>query len=381
MPLVVLADGPDGPLPDPAALAGFLPGDLEVLLGWVVRRPSWISAPGASVTTFLVGPGTRAAVAAGTVRSVPARLSAVPRLLTGRLRPDLAVVGAHKTGEGWRLHGSPGYAAVAAGSAREGVVIERWPGPPPPWAPPLSGGRVIGVIDRSDPPDPPPDNQFGPAHQAIGRLVAGLVPEGATVQWGPGAVGAAVVAALDRPVRVRSGLVTDELADLAERGLLVGTAVAAYTWGGPPLASMLESGRLELRPIGYTHDLTDISAGEGFVAINTALEVGLDGSVNVERAGERIVAGAGGHPDFAAGASRSPGGLSVVALPAAAGNRSSIVLHPAVVSTPRSDVDVVVTEHGVADLRGCTDRERAGRLISVAAPEHRDALRAALDGS
>jgi acetyl-CoA hydrolase len=103
--------------------------------------------------------------------------------------------------------------------------------------------------------------------------------------------------------------------------------------------------------------------------------VGLDGAVNVERVGGRVVAGPGGHPDFAAGASRSPGGLSIVALPSTAGGRSTIVAVPEVVSTPRTDVDVVVTEHGVADLRHLDDRERAARLIAVAAPEHRDELR------
>jgi acyl-CoA hydrolase len=124
-----------------------------------------------------------------------------------------------------------------------------------------------------------------------------------------------------------------------------------------------------------THDLTAISSIERFVAINTALQVGLDGSANVEVIGGRVVSGAGGHPDFAAGASRSPGGLSIVALAATTNGRSNIVTIPEKVSTPRSDIDLVVTEFGVADLRGLDDRARAERIISVAAPEHRGQLR------
>src|SRR6202012_3210226 len=124
----------------------------------------------------------------------------------------------------------------------------------------------------------------------------------------------------------------------------------------------------------YTHDVTGISAIGRFAAVNPALQVGLDGAVNVEQVGGRVVAGPGGHPDFCAGASRSPGGLSIIALPATAGGRSTIVVRPDVVSTPRCDVDVVVTEHGVADLRHLDDQERAGQLIAIAAPEHRDAL-------
>jgi hypothetical protein len=377
-PIIVMADGVDGPLLAPemvASAAGLV--DPEVLLGWVVRRPGWLQPdrrPAYPITTLLVGAGTRAAVETGQVRSVAARLSAVPGLLAGRLRPAVAVVGAHAGADGWRLAGSPGW-AQAAGRHATAVIIEQWPGPPPRGAS-LVEGRVIAVFERTDPPDPPPSNRPGPEHLVIGRLVAGLVPDGATIQWGPGVVGASVVAALNTPVRVRSGLVTDELCDLARRGLLVGTAEAAYLWGGPHLKALVEEGILVLRGVETIHDVTAISRTHRFVAINTALQVGLDGAVNVESVRGRVVAGPGGHPDFSAGASRSPGGLSVVALPATAGGASTIVDRPDVVSTPRTDVDVVVTEHGVADLRGLDDAERADRLIAVAAPEHRLVLAA-----
>jgi acyl-CoA hydrolase len=208
----------------------------------------------------------------------------------------------------------------------------------------------------------------------IGRLIAGLIPDGATVQWGPGAVGAAVVDALDRPVKVHSGLVTGELEALDRRGLLSAPAEAAYLWGGPSLHRMVPAGRLVLREVGYTHDIGRLSRLPRFVAVNTALQVGLDGSANVEVAAGRVVSGPGGHPDFAAGAAASPGGLSVVGLAATSGGRSNIISRPEVVSTPRCDVDVVVTEFGVADLRGCSDRERVARMVAVAAPEFRAEL-------
>jgi acyl-CoA hydrolase len=385
MTRVVYADGPDGPLPDPRSRSVFgLPADPAVVLGWVVRQPDWLeppASPGADISTLLIGAGLRKAVGAGLVRYVPARLSAVPGLLAGRLKPDVAVVGAIEEDGWWRLVGSPGWAADAAASARQGVVVERWPsGAAPPLGNVLPRVTVLGVLDRTDPLDALPANRFGAEERTIGRLVADLIPTGATVQWGPGAIGAAVVDSLEQPVRVRSGLVTDELAALARRGLLEGPAEAAYLWGGPDLQAMVGSGDLLLRPVSHTHDLTLISGTESFVAINTALQVGLDGAVNVETVGGRVVTGPGGHPDFAAGASRSPGGLSVVALKATAGGRSTIVSSPEVVSTPRTDVDVVVTEHGVADLRGASPGERSARLVEIAAPEFREELREGLRG-
>jgi acyl-CoA hydrolase len=124
-----------------------------------------------------------------------------------------------------------------------------------------------------------------------------------------------------------------------------------------------------------SHDLGRVAAIERFIGCNTALQVGLDGSVNVERVGGRLVAGIGGHADFCAAATRSCGGLSIVALRSTTKRgASTIVPRVEVVSTPRCDVEIVITEHGIADLRGVGDHERAHRLTMIAAPEHRDAL-------
>jgi acyl-CoA hydrolase len=212
----------------------------------------------------------------------------------------------------------------------------------------------------------------------IGRTVVSILPDEPTLQFGPGGVAEGILAAIRRPARIWSGVVTDATADLAARGLLIGEATAAYTWGGVPLAQLAGAGRLRLRPIEETHDATRVSSIERFVACNTALQVGLDGSVNVERVGGRYVAGIGGHADFCAAATRSPGGVSIVALRSTTrAGASTIVPRVEVVSTPRCDVEVVVTEHGIADLRGVDDAERALRIAAIAAPEHRSSLGAA----
>jgi acyl-CoA hydrolase len=376
-PLVVYGDGPGGPLIDPRRLAavGRLT-DPEIVLGWVVRDPGWLDEVDVPVTSLLTSLGVRRAVAAGRVRTVPARLSALPSLLAGRLRPEVAVVGAVADGAGWRSIASVGWAPTAARLARE-VVIERWPDDAAlPGAPPIEG-NVVEIVERVEGPDPLQVVAPSDAERTIAAHVAGLLPEGATIQWGPGTLGAAFVDAVSVPVGVHSGVVTDELVGLVERGLLVGTAESAYLWGGPALSGLVSAGRLRLAPVERTHDLVRLGALAGLVAVNTALEVGLDGAVNVERVGDRIVSGPGGHPDFCLGASRAPGGMSVIALRSTAGARSGVVARPTMVSTPRTDVDIVVTEHGVADLRGLDDAARAEALIAVADPAHRDALRAA----
>jgi acyl-CoA hydrolase len=372
-----MADGPDGPLPDPATLAALRQlDDPEIVVGWIVRDPGWLGS-GLPVTTLMNGVGTKAAVRSGAARSVPTRLSAIPQLLAGRLRPAVAVVTAVADGNGFRFGPNLGWAPEAARHA-DAVVVEVAPaaaGPAPgSLRTPRVEGNIVGVVDRADPPDPAPSSPPGPVERRIGELVAGLVPDGATIQWGPGRVGAAVVAALDKPVAVRSGLVTDELVTLARHGLLSQPAEAAYLWGGPDLHALVADGRLRMRPVSYTHDLSLLSAIERLVTINTALEVGLDGAANVEGSRAHPISGPGGHPDFCTGASRSPGGLSIVALPSSFAGRSTIVGRPEVVSAPRFDVDVVVTEQGVADLRGLAPAERAERMVAVADPAHRPDL-------
>jgi acyl-CoA hydrolase len=183
------------------------------------------------------------------------------------------------------------------------------------------------------------------------------------------------------PVRVLSGLVTDELVGLRHRDLLLGQAEAAYAWGGAELRAMADAGQVRLAPITETHDPSRLAAIRGMVACNTALQVGLDGSVNVESVGGRVVAGPGGHSDFAEGASRAVDGRSIIALRASHGGRSCIVARPEAVTTSRTDVGYVVTEYGIADLRDADLNERARRLVGIAAPEHRPALREALQRS
>lgn len=223
----------------------------------------------------------------------------------------------------------------------------------------------------------------------IGAHLAELVPDGATLEVGIGGVQSVLPAlAGKRDLRIHSGAVSDTLLPLLEAGSIdaaEGAVTAGMAWSGGALHRFCaEDPRMRFAPVGWTHDISRLRAIERFVAINAVIEVDLLGQANAEMIGGRQVSSAGGLTDFMRGARLSPGGFSVVALPSTArrGSVSRIVsaLAPdSAVGVARTDMDMVATEHGVADLRGLDVDARARALIAVADPAFRDHLAAAWD--
>ena len=193
----------------------------------------------------------------------------------------------------------------------------------------------------------------------IARLAAKLVPDGATIECGIGALPSAVVSALrdKRGLRYHSGLVCDAVVDLELEscvgGALIGTP-RLFDWAR-------ENDRLRLCSSDVTHGAATLQRIERFVAINSAVEVDFTGQVNGEVARASYVGAVGGALDFVRAASQSAGGLSIIVLPAA----RIVEKLSGPVSLPRSEAAVFVTEHGVADLRGCTLAERERRMRKV----------------
>jgi acyl-CoA hydrolase len=372
-PVVVVADGPGTPTVDPVAAAtGAGVTDGMLFLGWLVDDRPWIDQLGAwPAVSYQPVNGLAKAAARGAVAYLPARLASIPALLHDTFSPALAIVPAVRRGSGFAFSENVGYADTAA--RRADAVIVELVDRPDLGGPPLEG-RIVDVLAGGTRPVPPPAREPNQTDHRIAALAASLVPTGATIQYGLGKLPEAVVRHVSTPVSIVSGLVTDAVVELEERGLLVGEVLASYAWGGDGLLDLAARGRL--RPVGLEtlHEGGRMTATPRFVSINTAVEVGLDGAVNIEWARGRFVAGIGGHADYCGAASRSPGGLSLIVLPSTHGGRSSIVASPAVVSTPRADIHVVVTEHGVADLRGLGEGERRRALIAVADPAHRREL-------
>jgi len=197
--------------------------------------------------------------------------------------------------------------------------------------------------------------------QRIARHAAALVPERATVECGIGALPNAILAALaGRNIRYHSGVVCDAVRLVQPKtvvgGLLIGTQ-ALFDWAR-------DNATLELLSSDITHGAATLAKIERFVAINSAVEVDFTGQVNGEIARDTYVGAVGGALDFVRAANQSPGGLSIIALP---GSRVVQRLSGPV-SVPRSEAGVFVTEHGVADLRGCTLAKRERRMRAIASP-------------
>ena len=182
-------------------------------------------------------------------------------------------------------------------------------------------------------------------------------------------------------------MISDAVLRLIDKGVLtgarkqidIGRHVTGAALGTAALYERLPHLPVEFRPASYTHAPQVLSKLTSLVSINSAIEVDLTGQVGAEQAGATYVGAVGGQVDFSRAAALT-GGRSVIALRSTARGRSSIkpALEFGSVTTARADVDYVVTEHGVAELRGCSLAERARRMIAVAAPEHREHLDIAL---
>lgn len=212
----------------------------------------------------------------------------------------------------------------------------------------------------------------------ISRLVAELVPDGATIQAGIGDTPAAAMGALKlhRGLCVHSGIITPEYMHLCDAGVidLGGENVTGVAWGDAAFYKWLEQSGFHFRSAVETHNFAELAKIEGFVSIGSALEVDLAGNLNLEWRAGRRVSSVGGAPDYMRAAAGSHGGLSIIALQSTGGGASRIV--PSLTSPSISGelADVIVTEHGVARLKGLSAQERAAAMIAIAAPEHRGFL-------
>ncbi|SNQ45397.1 putative Acetyl-CoA hydrolase [Frankia canadensis] len=316
---------------------------------------------------------------AADVDHVPASMWDVDGMIASGVLPfDVVVARMRPTGRpGWLGYGDiVGYTHSAlTTSARAGFELQpahaNLPGTDPV---PLDRAQVVvtAPVGEAD-ADAPPGRSPSDAQLRVAARVADLVPCQATVQVGLGAVPEAVVAALvgRHDLRVHSGVLPGALRRLSTVGPMVATGVlgdASCGWG-----------EVCLEPLSRTHDPVRLLGLWRLWAVNSGFEVDLTGAVNAEyRKGLRIASG-GGQTDFVRAAHLGAEGASVLALPSRSAGAPRIVAHLGVpATTPGGEVDLVVTEYGVADLRGRSATDRAAALVAVAHPDDRPSLAAGL---
>lgn len=345
------------------------------------------------VNTLFISKNVRAAVNDGRGDFTPCFLSEIPGLFEQGIIPlDVAMVAVSPPDDhGFCSYGvEVGITKTAADSAKI-VIAEVNPQMPRTLGDSFIHVSKIDYVVEVDYELP----QFEMAasdeiSKEIAQHIAGLIPDGACLQTGIGAIPDAVLGFLGnhKDLGVHTELFSDGVIDLFEQGIIncerknfhPGKIIAGFLLGSNRLYEFVHDNPIvELHPTEYVNDPFNISKNEKMVAINSAIEVDLTGQVCADSIGTYFYSGVGGQLDFIRGAARSKGGVPIIALPSTAKGDSlsritPILKHGAGVTTTRNDVHYVITEYGIAHLYGRTIRERVRALIDVAHPKFRDEL-------
>jgi acyl-CoA hydrolase len=328
---------------------------------------------------------------AGVLRIIPCHLSQVPSYFADRLiKADVVFLYLSQNDRGeYSFSLENDYLQAAMTHAR---VIVAEVNDQLPWTyceGRLDPARIDYVVRTSYPPMELKEGAIGPAEDAIAKHVGRYIEDGTTIQIGIGSIPDAVLAGVGdrRDLGIHSGLISDRVADLIERGVMTnarkpidtGIASCGSLRGTKRLYDFAHNNRaVRLFTFMHTHRAEIISQLGKFLAINSAIEIDLTGQINAEFAAGVQIGLVGGQGDFVRGAQMAAGGRAVIAMPATArnGQISKIVarLNGGVVTTARSDADLIVTEFGVADLRGQPLDERIRRMVAISHPNFREAL-------
>ncbi|MDI1434958.1 acetyl-CoA hydrolase/transferase C-terminal domain-containing protein [Polyangium sorediatum] len=347
-------------------------------------------------TAFFIGANVRDAVAEGRADFMPVFLSEIPQLIcSGRVKIDVALVQVSPPDEhGYVSLGVSVDIVRAAIDTADLVLAEVNPRMPRTHGDSFLHVDRIGHLVPVD--DELPEREAEPlddVDRAIGRHVASLVPDGATLQMGIGKIPDAALAALDghHDLGIHTEMFSDGVMHLVHKGvitcrkktLLPGKIVTSFVMGSRALYRWVHDNPfVEMRSSSFTNDPFTIARNDQMIAINAALAIDLTGQVAADTLAGRFFSGIGGQVDFIRGAARSRGGKPIIAMRSTAKkgavSRIAATLEAgAGIVTSRGDVHYVVTEHGIADLWGKNIRERALALIDIAHPDHRADLLAA----
>lgn len=347
------------------------------------------------VALFLGG-ASRAACQSGWAEFIPAYFSEIPSLIEREyMASDVVFSMASPMDEHgyFSLSLGPDYTMAAVAKARA-VVLEVNPNVP------FAHGQchihisqVSALVESNEPILEVGLPKIGPVQVAIGKYVADMIDDGSTLQIGYGGIPDAVVMQLTakNDLGIHTEMIGDGILTLIEAGAVTnrkkthmpGKMLATFALGSKRLYDFMHHNpMLEMHPVNFTNDPAIAGLNDNFITINASLQVDFLGQCGSESIGHLPYSGTGGQADFVRAANRSRGGKAFIVLPSTAkdGTISRIVPMLASgthVSTSKNDVNYVVTEYGVAQLRGKTARQRAEALIAIAHPDFRAELRQA----
>ncbi len=343
--------------------------------------------------SLFAGVGTRQAIKEGRADYTPVYFSEIPRLFRDNILPvDVALIQLAPPNEnGYMSFGvSVDYTVQAAKSAKV-VIAEVNKQMPKTYGEYISISEVDYVIETDRPLIEIAPPKITEIEEKIGRNVASLVPDHANLQLGIGGIPDAALKFLEEKqnLGIHTEMFSDGVVDLYEKGVITnkynnlnpGKFIATFLMGSKKLYQFVDNNlNVEMHTVDYTNNVMIAGKVNKLVSINSALQIDLFGQVCADTLGYQQYSGVGGQVDFVRASSLSPGGKSIIALPSTnkEGTISRIVPNlnkGACVTTSRNDVHYVVTEFGIADLRGKTTRERANLLINIAHPNFCDKLK------
>lgn len=344
---------------------------------------------------FFVGGNTRDAINSGRGNFIPCFFYQVPETFHTTMPVDVAMVSVTPPDEDGNvsLGVSVDYDYEAIMSAKT-VIAQVNDQMPFTYGKLIPVDKITYFVEHSSPIIELAPPKIGPVEEAIGKNCASLVKDGDTLQLGIGAIPDAVLMFLreKKDLGIHSEMFSDGVVDLVEAGVITnkkktlnpGKFVANFLMGTKRLYDFVDHNPdVLMLPVDYVNHPVVVGHNDNLVSINSCVQVDLTGQVASESIGSKQISGIGGQVDFVRGAALSNGGRSIIAMPSTVKGKVSKIVplldEGATVTTSRTDVDYIVTEYGIAHLKGQSLRERARRLISIAHPDFRESLQAEYD--
>ncbi|MFX0037248.1 MAG: acetyl-CoA hydrolase/transferase family protein [Candidatus Hermodarchaeota archaeon] len=342
--------------------------------------------------SLFAGPGTRQAIKEGRADYTPVYFSEIPRLFRDNILPvDIALIQLTPPDENGNMSFgvSVDYTVQAAKSAKI-VIAEVNKQMPRTYGESINISEIDYIVETDRPLIELSPPKITDVEEKIGRNIAELVPDHANLQLGIGGIPDAALKFLQEKsdLGIHTEMFSDGVVDLYKKGIITnkynnvnpGKFTATFLMGTKKLYRFVDDNpKVEMHTVDYTNNVMIAGKVNKLISINSALQVDLFGQVCADTLGYQQYSGVGGQVDFVRASSLSPGGKSIIALPSAnkEGSISRIVPQlneGACVTTSRNDVHYIVTEYGIADLRGKTTRERANLLINISHPNFREQL-------